>query len=471
MIDNISASFAPFEARMRQEDLPEIVIDNFRHYYATLVAGSVGQIPESDITPVTSTTDIAEIAEYASAGALAIQRAAVLKLNGGLGTSMGLEKAKSLLIARDNLTFLDIIAQQTIHAGKRHQRQIPLIFMNSFNTDADTHAVLDNYSELHSDIPLSLMQHKIPKILQETLEPALWPDNPGLEWCPPGHGEVYIALATSGMLDLLLDRGYEYLFLSNVDNLGATLDLRILGFIAEQNIPFLMEVASRTEADKKGGHIARLKNGQLTLREVAQCPESDLPAFQDIHRHRYFNTNNIWLHLPELKRILAENNNVVKLPMIRNAKTLDPKDSHSPPVFQLETAMGAAIAIFSGAQAMRVTRDRFMPVKMCSDLLNLRSNNFTLDSDYILRPNPARRLDPITIDLDPRYYKLIDDFEQRFSNPVPSLVDCARLTVQGDVMFEPGSVFTGNVQITNHAKATRMLAPTVIDNMAIDVTE
>ena len=73
-----------------------------------------------------------------------------------------------------------------------------------------------------------------------------------------GHGEVYIVLATSGMFDALLARGYQYLFLSNSDNLGATLNLGILGYIADEQIPFLMEVADRTEADKKGGYRPRL---------------------------------------------------------------------------------------------------------------------------------------------------------------------------------------------------------------------
>src|SRR5215216_459977 len=298
MPDSIAADFAPFEARMRREGIAQIVIDNFRHYYGVLAGGSVGMIAESEIEPVEAARDIAEVARYGEAGRQALRHTAVLKLNGGLGTGMGLDQAKSLLVVRDGLTFLDIIARQAISYGARHNCQIPLILMNSFNTDADSRAALERYPELRGPIPNAVMQNKVPKIRQDTLGPVDWPADPQLEWCPPGHGEVYIVLATSGMLDALLQRGYEYLFISNSDNLGATLDLGILGYLASEQVPFLMEVADRTEADKKGGHIARLRSagqaqndGQLILREVAQCPEDDLPAFQDVGRHRYFNTN------------------------------------------------------------------------------------------------------------------------------------------------------------------------------------
>lgn len=447
MPQHVPANFTPFETRMRSEGLAQIVIDNFHYYYDVLASGSVGLIPESTISPVAGVPSIDVTATYTEAGRAALKRAAVLKLNGGLGTSMGLDQAKSLLIAREGLTFLDIIARQTLRFGTHYDCAVPLILMNSFNTDADSRAVLAHYPELNGPIPPTLMQNKVPKVVQDTLTPAEWPANPSLEWCPPGHGEVYIALATSGMLATLLAHGYEYLFLSNVDNLGATLDLGILGYIAEQNIPFLMEVATRTEADKKGGHIAQQLNGQLILREVAQCPEADLPAFQDITRHAYFNTNNIWVNLRQLKQLLDANNNVLKLPMIRNMKTVDPKDSHSPAVYQLETAMGAAIGVFPGAQVLHVHRDRFLPVKTCDDLLRLRSDIYTLDEAFCLVQ--ANEAPPTIVALDGRFYKLIADFEARFPHGAPSLRDCARLVVQGDVAFGTGVVCRGEVRLLN----------------------
>ena len=468
MPDNIAADFAPFEARMRGEGLAQIVIDNFRHYYGVLAGGSVGMIAEAEIAPVESARSITELTRYQDAGRQALRHAAVLKLNGGLGTSMGLDQAKSLLVVRDGLTFLDIIARQTISYSTRYDCQIPLILMNSFNTDADSQAALARYPELRGPIPNAVLQNKVPKIRRDTFGPVEWPADPQLEWCPPGHGEVYIVLATSGLLDALLAEGYEHLFISNSDNLGATLDLGILGYLASERVPFLMEVADRTEADKKGGHIAKLHNGQLILREVAQCPEEDLPAFQDISRHRYFNTNNIWVNLVQLKQLLEANNNVLKLPMIRNAKTVDPKDAHSPEVYQLETAMGAALGVFAGAGVLRVGRDRFMPVKTCEDLLRLRSDIYTLDPDEQLRAGANSQM--TLIQLDSRFYKRIADFEARFAEGAPSLQACTQLTVHGDVGFGAGVVCKGVARVVNHTDEQRQLpAGSVIADAEVDL--
>ena len=278
-------------------------------------------------------------------------------------------------------------------------------------------------------------------MLQEGLAPAVWPPDPELEWCPPGHGDIYTALLTSGMLDTLLDNGIEVAFVSNADNLGAELDPLVLGYFVDQGLPFLMEVADRTAADRKGGHLARQKSdGRLLLRESAQCPEGDVEAFQDTGRHRYFNTNNLWIHLPALRRLLAAQGGVLRLPMIRNSKTLDPRDPSSPEVYQLESAMGAAISVFDGAGALRVPRSRFAPVKTCDDLLGVRSDAYVLTEDWRVILNPRRRCGAPVIDLDPRFYKLIDQMEARFPYGPPSLVDCERLTVRGDVTFGPGVV-------------------------------
>jgi UTP--glucose-1-phosphate uridylyltransferase len=450
--------FQPIAERMRAAGLSRLAIENFRYYYGLLRAGDTGVIREGEIAPVTDVPAHADIARYAEAGRAALGRAVILKLNGGLGTGMGLERAKSLLRARDDLSFLDIIARQTLALNKRSGERVALLLLNSFNTDEDTRAVLARYPALRGDVPQTVMQGKVPKILQETLAPATWPDEPELEWCPPGHGELYVALDASGTLDALLEHGYEYLFVSNADNLGATLDPAILGYVAREQIPFLMEVAERTEADKKGGHVARHKSGRLLLREIAQCAEEDLPQFQDVGRHSLFNTNNVWINLRQLRATLDEQSGVIKLPLIRNAKTLDPRDDDTPPVYQLETAMGAAIGVFEGARVLKVGRDRFLPVKTCADLLGLRSDSFILEDDYRLRADPARAGAPLVIDLDPRFYKLIDDFEQRFPDGPPSLRRCSTLTVQGDVLFERDVTLRGEVEVVNESPAQRRVA-------------
>lgn len=441
---DIPQKFAPFAAKMQAAGLQPIVVDTFQHYYEALVKGSTGLIPENVIVPVTSLPDAEQLSDYAVTGRAALNRAVILKLNGGLGTSMGLEQAKSLLPVKDGLSFLDIIARQVLSSRQRYGTQMPLVLMNSFNTRDDTLAALAAYPDLAVGVlPLDFMQHQVPKVLQDSLEPAEWPTDSNLEWCPPGHGDLYAALVTSGMLEALLAAGFEYVFVSNADNLGAVMDEQILGYIAHHDIPFLMEVADRTEADKKGGHLAQRAEGGLVLRESAQCPKEDEAAFQDITRHRYFNTNNIWLRLSAIKAQLEANGGMLALPMIRNSKTLDPKDSGSPKVYQLETAMGAAIAVFDGAQAIRVPRTRFAPVKLCSDLLGLWSDAYVLTEDYRVVLNPERSLGPLTVDLDSRYYKLIGQLQERVPEGAPSLIRCRRLTVRGDVRFERGVVISG----------------------------
>ena len=437
--------FFPFQTRMQAEALPELFIETFRHYYAQLLAGETGAIPEKEIEPVQDLPDAEQLPEdLARAGEKHLARTVFIKLNGGLGTSMGLEKAKSLLPVKNGLTFLDIIARHSLHHG------IPLVLMNSFNTRADSLALLRNYPDLGGDIPLDFVQNKAPKIRQDTLEPVSWPANPALEWAPPGHGDIYTALVTSGMLEILLAHGYEYAFVSNSDNLGAALDTAILGYFAENRLPFMMEVADRTEADRKGGHLARRQSdNQLILRESAQCPDEDKAAFQDISRHRYFNTNNLWFHLPTLKRVMAQRNGILGLPMIRNSKTVDPRDPDSTPVYQVETAMGSAIAVFEGARALRVPRSRFSPVKTTNELLAVRSDAFILTDDYRVMLHPQRIGRTVVVDLDPKFYKLIDQFDARFPYGPPSLLHCDRLVVRGDVVFGKGIAMEGEVEIIN----------------------
>jgi len=453
-VTSIQPSFAPFAAKMRAERLPDVIIRTFEHYYRQLAEGRTGLIPEAEIRPVAALPDAETFGpDLAAVGRAALPKTALVKLNGGLGTGMGLERAKTLLVVKEGLTFLDVIARQAIRAG------VPLVLMNSYVTRDDSLAALRSYPELESRIPLDFVQHKIPKIAQADLRPVAWPADPELEWCPPGHGDIYTALVTSGMLAALLAAGIEYAFVANADNLGACIEPAILGYFVQNRLPFLMEVADRTPADRKGGHLARrAADGRLILRESAQCPADEMDAFQDIGRHSYFNSNNLWLNLPALEALLAAKAGVLGLPMIRNSKTVDPRDPHSPPVYQLETAMGAAIGLFDGAGAVRVPRTRFAPVKACDDLLAVRSDAYVLTDDYRIAPSPARTLGPLVVSLDSRCYKLIDDLEARFPHGPPSLVGCARLRVQGDVRFGRGVVCRGAVEIANGAAEQARIA-------------
>jgi UTP--glucose-1-phosphate uridylyltransferase len=434
---------------MRAEGVGQAAIDTFAYYYEQLREGASGMLPESEIEPV---GDLPTLDELPEADPALVDAAVVIKLNGGLGTSMGMTGPKSLIEAKDGLTFLDVIVGQVLALRDRFGARVPLVLMNSFATRDDSLAALAAHPEIESDVPLDFVQNKVPKVRADDLQPVSWPSDPSLEWAPPGHGDLYTALVTSGMLDTLLERGYRYAFVSNSDNLGAVLDDRVLSWVARERAPFAMEVARRTEADRKGGHIARRRDdGRLILRETAQTPEEDLEKLQDVNRHPYVNTNNLWVDLEALRDTLAERDGVLGLPIIVNRKTVDPTDSASPDVVQLETAMGAAIGVFDGARALHVPRRRFAPVKTTNDLLALRSDAYVLHDDKRVELAPARE-EPPFIDLDSKHYKLIAGFEERFPAGAPSLVACSRLVVSGDVTFGRGVVVRGSVTVEGPAR-------------------
>ena len=428
---------------MRAAGQPEEAIRSFRSAYTRLVSGESAMIPSAELEPA---GDVPALDELPAPGDGAALRAfAVIKLNGGLATTMGLQRPKSLIEARDGHTFLDIIVGQTLALRRRHGVQLPLVLMDSEATRAETLQELDRHAELASDgLAPDFLQSMIPKLDAESLAPISWPRAPALEWCPPGHGDVYGALRRSGMLAALLDRGIHYAMISNSDNLGATLDPRIAAHVATERVPFLMEVVQGTEADRKGGHIARRRaDGQLVLRETAQTPPEDEESFRDYRHWRYYNTNNLWIDLRALADTLEQSDGVLELPLIVNRKTVDPRDPSSPPVLQLESAMGAAIGSFAGARLLRVPRTRFVPVKTTDDLLVLRSDVYTLGDDMLVEP--ISRL-PF-VELDKRFYRLLDQFEARFPDGPPSLREAPRLVVHGDVTFGAGVVIRGSVEL------------------------
>src|SRR5919107_1129934 len=339
--------------KMRRDGVGDAAVQAFADAYERLQEGETGVLPEDEIEPVDDVPDADEVPDAGEEAGGALDQAVIVKLNGGLGTSMGMTGPKSLVEVKDGLTFLDVIVRQVLGLRERTGARLPLVLMNSFSTR----------------------------------EP---------------------------MLEELLERDYRYAFVSNADNLGAVLEPRILAWMASEEIPFVMEVADRTEADRKGGHIAKRRDGGgLVLREIAQTPDEDVDAFQDTERHRFFNTNTLWVDLEALRALLDARDGVLGLPMIVNRKTVDPSDKESPEVIQLETAMGAAIDVFDGARALRVPRTRFAPVKTTNDLLALRSDAYVLTADARVQPADGRDGPPL-VDLDDEHFKLLDDFEARF---------------------------------------------------------
>jgi UTP--glucose-1-phosphate uridylyltransferase len=323
--------------------------------------------------------------------------------------------------------------------------RLPLVLMNSVATRDPSLEVLRRYERLAvPDLPLDFLQGREPKLRADDLRPVRWPVDPELEWCPPGHGDIYPALTASGTLDALLGAGLRYAFVSNSDNLGALADVRIATWLAAERVPFALEAVPGTPADRKGGHLACYQ-GRVVLRETAQVPDGDT-SFTDVERWRWYNTNNIWIDLGALKDLQAADPSAPDLPLIVNRKTVDPRDPDSPPVIQLESAMGAAIAAIPGARAIHVPRSRFAPVKTTDDLLVVRSDAYELTSQGQMRPS-FDGPEPV-VSLDGNFYKLLPDFEQRFPAGAPSLRRCRRLEVDGDVTFGAGVVVEGNVRVT-----------------------
>jgi len=447
-------------AKMQDAGVDPVAIDTFAHYYRLLEHGETGMIPESSIDPLDMPA-LADVEVSDEAAAEAIRRTAVIKLNGGLGTSMGMDRAKSLLCVRRGLSFLDIIARQVLHLRKEYGATLPLIFMNSFRTSSDTMAALARYQDLQVDgLPLEFLQNKVPKLLVSGLAPASYPKNPDLEWCPPGHGDLYTALRGTGLLGQLRDAGFRHIFVSNSDNLGAVPDARVAGWFAESGAPFAIEAVRRTPSDRKGGHFARRKaDGRIVLRESAQTLDSDKSALADLDRHRFCSTNNLWFDLDAMTEALDARQGILGLPLIRNVKHLDPADPTTPEVIQIETAMGAAIEIFEGSRTIEVGRDRFVPVKTTNDLLVLRSDIYDLGRDFVL--DQASEDVPF-IDLDGDFYKLVGDFDKRFPEGAPSLREATSLVIDGDVTFGHGVRVVGDVAI-KAPSAKRIDASAVLD--------
>jgi UTP--glucose-1-phosphate uridylyltransferase len=451
--------------KMASAGIPQQAIDVFTYYYRQLEEGVSGFIPEDSIEPLLDPSMLSDTAVSEKDAAAALEKTVIIKLNGGLGTSMGMDKAKSLLPVRKAKSFLDIIVDQVRHARARYGIQLPLLFMNSFRTHQDTLAALALYGDLAvAGLDLGFLQNQEPKLKADDLTPITWPADPSLEWCPPGHGDLYTALTTSGMLDRLLSLGYRYASVSNSDNLGAAPNATIAGWFATTGAPYAAEICRRTAADRKGGHLAiRKSDRRLILRDTAQTRKEEMDYFTDEFRHPFFHTNNLWFDLDALARTLSERKSVLGLPLIKNEKTVDPADSSSAKVIQIETAMGAAIEVFEGATAIGVDRDRFLPVKTTSDLLVLRSDAYDLQADGRLMR--VTDLTPV-VDLDNKYYKIIGDFDHRFPAGAPSLKEARYLEVNGDWTFEAGVRVIGEVTLDDRGTPQIIAAGSILSEEA-----
>jgi UTP--glucose-1-phosphate uridylyltransferase len=438
-------------ALMRERGLGPEAIRVFEHYYEQLQAGAQGTIREDSIEPLGEVQTLGDVRVSDEEARAALSKTAVIKLNGGLGTGMGMTGAKSALEVKDGLTFLDIIALQVLSLRERWGVELPLVLMNSFRTSDESLKILAKYPDLPIDgLPLDFIQNAEPKLRPDDLMPVKWPRDPELEWCPPGHGDIYVSLVTSGVLDALLEKGIRYAFLSNSDNLGATCDPDVAAWMVAHGLPYVAEVCKRTKSDRKGGHLAvRRSDGRIVLRDTAMVAEGEERFFRDVKKHSTFNANNVWIDLAVLRERMTAREGVLGLPIIVNHKNVDPADPSSPEVIQMESAMGTAIEVFEGSEAILVPRTRFRPVKTTNDLLVIRSDFFSLDESHhvvaaVEGPEPF-------VDLDSAY-RFVSGFEQRFPHGVPSMRECTSLRVIGDPVFGRNVRCVGDVLIDGYRR-------------------
>lgn len=369
-----------------------------------------------------------------------LSKLAVLKLNGGLGTSMGCVGPKSVIEVREGQSFLDLAVRQIEFLNKANDVDVPLLLMNSFNTDKDTDLIVKKYQSHRIKIK-TFNQSRYPRIFKDSLMPVPQNVNDKLDaWYPPGHGDLFEALLASGVLDTLLEEGKEFLFVSNGDNLGATVDTKILNHMVETGAEYIMELTDKTRADVKGGTLINY-DGQVRLLEIAQVPKDHVEDFKSIKKFTNFNTNNLWINLRAMKRLVEANQ--LHMEIIPNQKTITVGNSEIN-VLQLETAVGAAIRYFTNGHGVVVPRSRFLPVKTCSDLLLVKSDLFNLQHGA-LKMNPSRYGGAPLIKLGSDFKK-VSNFQQRISH-MPKILELDHLTVTGNVFFGKGVHLKGTVII------------------------
>ena len=372
-----------------------------------------------------------------------LKKLAVVKLNGGLGTSMGCVGPKSVIEVRDGMSFLDLSVRQIEYLNRTYNVSVPFVLMNSFNTDEDTSNIIKKYEGHNIDI-MTFNQSRYPRVLRDSLLPApkKW-DSQISDWYPPGHGDVFESLYNSGTLDKLLKRGVEIIFLSNADNLGAVVDLRILQHMVESKAEYIMELTDKTKADVKGGTIIDYDNS-VRLLEIAQVPKEHTNEFKSIKKFKYFNTNNIWLNLHAIKRVVE--NNELAMEIIPNNKSIpaDKKGESDVNIVQLETAVGAAIRHFKNAHGVNVPRRRSLPVKTCSDLMLVKSDLYSLKhGQLVIDPDRFGGAPLIKLGND---FKKVSDFQKRIGS-IPKILELDHLTITGAVNLGRGVVLKGTVII------------------------
>jgi len=455
----MNTEFTQVERLMVKQENDANQIKLFRKLYEGFVAQKNTQLNWDEI----SSPDEQSILSYDELEAPGDERAkklldklAICRLNGGLGTSMGCIGPKSAIEVRDNMSFLDLIVTQIRSVNQRYKSKVPLVLMNSHNTDQDTKKIIKKYVR---DLQiLTFDQSWLPRLRRDSLMPVS-KQKLGSESCyPPGHGDFYDSFPHSGILDQLLEEGKEWLFIANADNLGASIDLNILSYMEQTNCPFVMEVTAKTRSDVKGGTLVKTPEHALTLLEMAQVPKIHREEFKSVKKFKIFNTNNVWLNLRALKEQLEAGG--LEREVLLNKKTIQ-----GLPIIQLETALGGVIQWFEGAKAIQVPRSRFLPVKKTDDLLLVQSNLFEIQEGVLVR-NPLREFENLPMIRLGEYFKDFEAYQARIEE-IPDLLDLDLLTVVGDIWFGRDIQLKGNVILVCDQGRLHLPRGTCLENQVL----
>uniref|UniRef100_A0A914R0K1 UTP--glucose-1-phosphate uridylyltransferase n=1 Tax=Panagrolaimus davidi TaxID=227884 RepID=A0A914R0K1_9BILA len=370
-----------------------------------------------------------------------LKKLAVIRLNGGLGTTMGCEGPKSLINVKNGKTFLEIAIDQIENVNKCFESKVPLLLMDSYKTFDETSKALNLFAHDKMVTVEQFLQSKCPRIYADTLLPVPESADSDLEgFYPPGHGNIFETLAETGLAEKLLSQGIEVIFVSNIDNTCATIDPKFIKALLNDNHEYIMEVTDKTAQDIKGGSLIEI-NGRMMHLEMPQVPPEGIDEFCSTKTFKIFNTNNIWIDLKAIKDKLYD----IKREIIANKKKL----SNGREIIQLETSIGGAIRNFPNACALKVPRSRFLPVKRTQDLLLLASDAFEMDRNGIVKLVESRTTAPI-IHLSGAYDSW-PEFQKRVSH-IPSLKDIETLTIKGDVTFGKGVILKGKVHLESEGK-------------------
>lgn len=461
-LNRLADTVSDKEQQRRVENELDSFFALFRRYLTDKASGNTLDWDKIKSPSPSEVVQYASLAEQPDKDTANLARLAVLKLNGGLGTSMGCVGPKSVIEVRDGNTFLDLAVRQIEHLNRKYDTDVPLLLMNSFNTDADTAKIIQKYQG-HRIRVRTFNQSRFPRISKDSYLPVPDSNDDELDsWYPPGHGDLYESLVSSGELDALLAQGREILFVSNGDNLGATVDSKILDHMIETGAECIMELTDKTRADVKGGTLINYE-GQVRLLEIAQVPKEHVEEFKSIKKFKYFNTNNLWINLRAVKRLVESN--AIESEIIPNQKTIS-KGNSDINVLQLETAAGAAIRHFEGAHGVVVPRSRFLPVKTCSDLLLVKSDLFYLEHGALkLDPTRDGFSNPL-IKLG-SHFKKVNDFQKRIPH-MPKILELDHLTITGNVNLGRNVALKGTVIIVvNEGESIDIPNGAVLENVVV----